>query len=151
MVLAKIKELINEFPELKNAYEKKINEGYLLKDMYISSIDLGEAKTCATFIDLEMKNTLDENILLNYLEIEDVLSKVKTEFFPAQKKIHPNLSLNKDYLKQVSFKKSIFRGYKVEEVHEFIEKIRKDYAFIEDILILENKLLKEEIKKLKEQ
>ncbi|AXN41687.1 DivIVA domain-containing protein [Peribacillus butanolivorans] len=67
----------------------------------------------------------------------------------TNEKIHPNILLNKEIIHDKTFKKRAFGGYDIDEVDGFLDLIIKDYRFIEEGLIKEIKMLKEDMKKLR--
>ena len=75
---------------------------------------------------------------------------ISVEEVPARKdKVHGNLLLNKNVIHDKEFKKKLFGGYDSDEVNRFLDLIIKDYKFIEDVVLKENKILKEDIDKFR--
>lgn len=149
-MLEKFKEHIKEFPKLYEVYEQKNSEDYSLITMYIHSFDIG-IDGGLTHINLEMKNKMEEIILISFMYIKEVLNEINVETISSQQKIHPGMALSRNLIENKQFKKRIFGGYDPDQVFRFKDLITKDYAFIEDGLIKENNRLKEEIRQLKEE
>ncbi|WP_420850316.1 DivIVA domain-containing protein [Peribacillus alkalitolerans] len=143
----KLLELIQVFPQLKEAYRLKISDGYTLTNIHISSLVPVHDLTYTT-IELIIEIQLGETILLRYTE-GIVHSFIIEPLSSTKDRIHPNILLNKELIHNKDFRKKFFGGYDEDEVNHFLDIIIKDYKFVEEGLIKENNMLKEDIKKLR--
>ncbi|OYD57787.1 hypothetical protein CGZ90_13020 [Fictibacillus aquaticus] len=57
--------------------------------------------------------------------------------------------LNDALIHYKRFNKSLFRGYNMNEVDEFLDTVMKDYTYLEHVLVKENDILKKEIEQLR--
>lgn len=149
MLFKRLSEQIKEYPKLNEACQVMIREEYFITN--ISTTAMSPVLHCIS-IEVGMENHDGERVLLIY---EGIVDSVKVDFVTVEKvssaneKIHPKLLLNKEIIHNKNFKKRAFGGYDIDEVNGFLDLIIKDYKFIEQGLIKEIKILKDDMKKLR--
>ncbi|MFF2448197.1 DivIVA domain-containing protein [Neobacillus sp. NPDC058068] len=147
MLFEKLKEFINEYPKLKKVYQSKLDEGYTITNISARSLP-PEKSFDIKSIEIHMENTNGTRIVINYWD--GTINLLSVDEIPSRKgKIHDNLVLTKEMIHDKNFKKKLFGGYNEGAVDSFLDLIITDYKFIEDVLIKENKLLREDIKELR--
>lgn len=138
-----------KYPKLAKAYEKKRGQGFAATNIYAQS-SVPEHGIELTVIELTMKNPEGKSILLIYSYSEDLLDTVFEKEMPElQQKNDSHLLLSGREIQDKEFKRKMIRGYDPSDVDAFLDVIIKDYSYIEKVLIQENKILKEDIAKLR--
>lgn len=139
-----------KYPKLAKAYEKKLGQGFTATNIYAQS-SAAEQGIELTVIELALKNTEGESILLTYSYSKDFLNMIYERELPGlQQKNDSNLLLSARSINDKEIKKKFVRGYDPTDVDAFLDVIMKDYFYIENVLLKENQLLKEDIAKLRE-
>lgn len=147
MIYKMLSEHIKDYPKLNEVCQAMIREEYFITSITTTSMS-PEQQLDYTSIEVCMENHSGESILLIFTEgIVDSLTVEKVS--SKNEKIHPNLLLNEEIINNKNFKKRLFGGYDMDEVNGFLDLIIKDYKFIEQGLIKEIKMLKEDMKKLR--
>lgn len=139
---------IQEYPKLYEVYLKKLAENYSVNHIHISTFKPSIFNSI--LIELGMENLMKEIILITYIQYEDsdtVLIKHRTED-AIKEKIHPHLHLSADIMNNTELKKQLIGGYNKKQVDDLFDFVQKDYLFIE-VLLSQNKMLKDDIKKLR--
>ncbi|WP_339146262.1 MULTISPECIES: DivIVA domain-containing protein [unclassified Sutcliffiella] len=146
MLFKMLTEHIKDYPKLNEVCHEMIRKGYNIVNISTTSISPEELDYI--MIEIVMENHSGDrkllhftNGLVNSMEFEKISSH--------SEKIHPNLLLNKELIHNKEFKRKIFGGFDMDEVNLFLDLIIKDYKYIEQGLLKENKLLKEDMKKLR--
>lgn len=147
MLFDKLSEQLKEYPKLNDVCLAMKREGFFITD--ISTVAVApEEELDYTRIEVGMENQEGERILILFMEgIVDSLTV--EEGVPRKEKIHPNILFNKETIRNKTFKKKVFGGYNDDEVDTFLDSVYRDYRFIEETLIKENKRLKEDLKTLR--
>ena len=57
--------------------------------------------------------------------------------------------MSADILGNTDFKNQFIGGYNKKDVDDLLDWLQKDYSYIENVLINQNKILKDDIKKLR--
>ncbi|MFE4243430.1 DivIVA domain-containing protein [Peribacillus butanolivorans] len=147
MIYERLSELIKDYPKLNEVCQAMIREEYFITNITTTSMSPVQ-QLDFTSIEVRMENHDGERILLIFTE--GIVDSMTVEEFPStNEKIHPNILLNKEIIHDKTFKKRAFGGYDMDEVDGFLDLIIKDYRFIEEGLIKEIKMLKEDMKKLR--
>jgi DivIVA domain-containing protein len=147
MLYEKLIEHIKDYPKLNEVCQAVIREGFFITNIITNSMS-PEHELDYTGIEVGMENHGGERILLIFTQ--GIVNSLTVEKVPSIKeKIHHNLLLNKEIIHNKNFKKRAFGGYDIDEVNGFLDLIIKDYKFIEQGLLKENKMLKEDMKKLR--
>ncbi|WP_242485332.1 DivIVA domain-containing protein [Peribacillus sp. TH27] len=146
MIYERLCELIKDYPKLNEVCQAMIREEYFITK--ITTTSMSPVQQDFTSIEVIMENHGGERILLIFTE--GIVDSMTVEEFPStNEKIHPNILLNKEIIHDKTFKKRAFGGYDMDEVDGFLDLIIKDYRFIEEGLIKEIKMLKEDMQKLR--
>ena len=149
MLFEKMINTIKEYPKLYEVYLKKITENYSVQKIEISAYKPSIVN--ATVIELSMENLKEEFILITYVQykdMEDITIKQLSENL-IKEKIHPQLHMSVDILSNTNLKKQLIGGYNKKDVNDLLDWLHKDYTFIENVLINQNKILKADIEKLR--
>ncbi|MFB6801513.1 DivIVA domain-containing protein [Peribacillus butanolivorans] len=147
MIYERLSELIKDYPKLNEVCQAMIREEYFITKITTTSMSPVQ-QLDFTSIEVIMENHGGERILLIFNE--GIVDSMTVEELPStNEKIHPNILLNKEIIHDKTFKKRAFGGYDIDEVDGFLDLIIKDYRFIEEGLIKEIKMLKEDMKKLR--
>jgi len=149
MLIEKMINTIKEYPKLYEVYLNKLADNYSVQKIDISAYK--PSFMDATVIDLHMANLREEFILITYIQYKDsetVTIKQRSED-SIKGKIHPQLYMSADILGNTDFKNQFIGGYNKKDVDDLLDWLQKDYSYIENVLINQNKILKDDIKKLR--
>ncbi|ALC85274.1 hypothetical protein AM499_05175 [Bacillus sp. FJAT-22090] len=147
MLHEKLSELIKDYPKLNEVCQAMIREEYFITNITTSSMSPVQ-QLDFTSIEVVMENHDGEKALLIFTK--GIVDSMTVEKIPStNEKIHPYILLNKEIIHNKTFKKRAFGGYDIDEVNGFLDLIIKDYRFIEEGLIKEIKMLKEDVKKIR--
>ncbi|WP_409271319.1 DivIVA domain-containing protein [Neobacillus sp. SCS-31] len=140
---------IGKFPKLAKAYEQKRGQGFAATSVYTQSVAV-ETGDVISVVELTMAGPAGESILLTYSYSKGVLDILLERDLPGvQQKYDSNLLLSGRDIQDKEFKRKLVRGYDPSDVDAFLDVIFKDYSYIEKVLIKENKILKDDIEKLR--
>ncbi len=149
MLIEKMINTIKEYPKLHEVYLNKLDENYS-----VLKIDISGYKPSfmdATHIDIHMENLRGEFLLITYLQYKDsetVSIKQRSED-SLKEKIHPQLYMSEDILSNMELKNQLIGGYNKKDIDELLDWLQKDYSFIEKVLLNQNKMLKDDIEKIR--
>lgn len=147
MLYKMLSDQIKDYPKLNEVCQAMISEDYFITSITTTSM-APEQQFDYTSIEVCMENHAGEGALIIFT-VGIVDSLTVEEFSSKNDKIHPNLLLNKKIINNKNFKKRVLGGYDIDAVDNFLELIIKDYKFIEQGLLKEIKMLKEDMKKLR--
>ncbi|WP_181884493.1 DivIVA domain-containing protein [Neobacillus piezotolerans] len=137
------------YPKLAKAYEKKRGQGFSATSVYTQSVAV-ETGDVISVVELTMAGPAGELILLTYSYSKGVLDILLERELPGvQQKGDTNLLISGRDIQDKEFKRKLVRGYDPADVDAFLDVIFKDYSYIENVLIKENKILKEDVGKLR--
>ncbi|MFC0187147.1 DivIVA domain-containing protein [Fictibacillus aquaticus] len=147
MLATELKRLLQQFPHIKSEYERLQNTGYTPTDILIRSTAIWDGEDLDT-AEVMMENDEGKRLLITVSQgyFNDISVK---EVQPRKPGIHHNLMLNDALIHYKRFNKSLFRGYNMNEVDEFLDTVMKDYTYLEHVLVKENDILKKEIEQLR--
>ncbi|WP_316569105.1 DivIVA domain-containing protein [Neobacillus sp. YIM B06451] len=138
-----------KFPKLAKAYEEKQGQGFTATSVYTQSVVV-ETGDVISVVELTMARPAGDSILLTYSYSKGVLDILLERELPGvQQNGDSNLLLSGREIQDKEFKRKMVRGYDPSDVDAFLDVIFKDYSYIERVLIQENKVLKEDIEKLR--
>ncbi|MFC7371403.1 DivIVA domain-containing protein [Fictibacillus iocasae] len=147
MLSDELKRLLLQFPEVIGEYEQHLQKGYSPTDIVIRSIAVYDEEDLDT-AEVILENEQGHRVLI--IASQGYFRSVSVkELDPRKSGIHHNLLLSDVLVYHKTFNKSLFRGYNMNEVDEFLDVIMKDYTYIEHVLVKENELLKKEIQQLR--
>ena len=147
MLYDKLSEQLREYPKLNDMCQAMKREGFFITKISAEAVS-PEVELDYTRIEVSMENQAGEGILL--LFTEGILDSLTVEEdIPRKEKIHPNILFTKGRISNKTFKKKVFGGYDADEVDTFLDMVYKDYRFVEETLLKENKRLKEDLRTLR--